>query len=100
MKKELRKKYPKDWKQLSTACKERANWHCEKCGIAHKTPRITYRGDLYPVYLVAAHISHDRDNPSPKLKAVCPSCHWRYFRQFGHRPAWIIARLRRQGRMK
>lgn len=96
----IAKEYGKDWKKRSYACKERAGWECEKCGIAHKTLRVTYKGDLKPVYLVAAHPFHDRRNPEAALKCVCPSCHWRYFRQFGHRPVFIIARLRAQGKMR
>ena len=96
----MRRNYPKEWKKLSTECKDRAGWKCEKCFVSHRALRLTYKGDLKPVYLVAAHINHDRHNPNPHLCCLCPSCHWRYYRQFGHRPVFIIARLRAQGKMK
>lgn len=28
-------KYPKNWKDIATAVKERANWTCEFCGVKH-----------------------------------------------------------------
>jgi hypothetical protein len=85
-----RKKYPKNWKALSTACKNRAGWKCERCNIAHRTLRLSYSGNLYPVYMQAAHVNHDPHNPNPTLICVCPSCHWRYYRNVGHMPVWMF----------
>jgi len=86
-----RRKYPKDWKQLSTACKERAGWCCERCGVAHGTMRTSWwTGREWPVYLQAAHVKHDPHNQSPELVAVCPACHWRYFRRPGQRAVWVM----------
>jgi hypothetical protein len=87
--------YPKNWKKLALACKERANWHCEKCNVKHKSMRLSYSGNLYPVYLAAAHKNHDRSNPNPVLICLCPTCHWKH-RQKGHRPTFIIERLKLQ----
>lgn len=71
--------YPHNWDELAWACKERAGWQCEHCGVAHGTPVVSERtGVVYTVYLAAAHLDHDPWNPAPRLAALCPSCHGRY----------------------
>jgi hypothetical protein len=71
--------YPKNWKKLALACKELAGWQCEFCGIKQGRRRKSHRtGKLYRVFLAAAHLDHDPHNPSPRLAALCPSCHGRY----------------------
>lgn len=91
-----RRKYPRNWRELARECKERANWRCEKCGIAHGTPRLSlWTGNLWPVYLQAAHVNHDQESEAPELVAVCPRCHWHYYRkQRGQLPAWWIEKLK------
>jgi|SRR6266478_5420591 len=73
-KRSKRKRYPKNWKQLATECKQQAGWICEHCGEAHLTRKISKRtGQEYPLYLHAAHVG--RYTANPKLKALCPCCH-------------------------
>lgn len=91
-----RRNYPKDWKHRARACKERAGWHCEKCGYPHGKLRLSWSGRLWPVYLQAAHVRHDPENIEAELVAVCPACHWRYYRKPGQRPRWMIERLKHQ----
>lgn len=75
------KRYPRNWKELARACKERAGWLCEQCGIAHGTERIgRTRGNFYHVRLAAAHLDHDTENPNPRLMAMCEVCHIQYDR--------------------
>jgi hypothetical protein len=77
-----RYRYPLTWEQLAYAAKERAGWMCEECLIPHgaivRSPRT---GNPYVVYLQAAHVNHDHENDYPLLKAVCPTCHARYYRK-------------------
>jgi|SRR5579875_2289068 hypothetical protein len=71
--------YPANWYALAQACKERAGWRCEFCGVPQGAQAISRRtGVVYPVYLAAAHVDHDPWNPMPRLVALCPSCHGRY----------------------
>ena len=72
-------RYPRNWRELAIACKERANWHCEECGVTQKTERISHRtGAVYSVFLHAAHMKlHDTQNHQPELQALCPTCHGR-----------------------
>jgi hypothetical protein len=74
--------YPPTWQQLAQEAKERAGWMCEMCMVPHgaivRSPRT---GNPYVIYLQAAHVNHDHDNPYPELKAVCPICHARYYRK-------------------
>ena len=82
--------YPDNWEQLAYACKEQAGWCCEHCGIAHGDTAISERtGVVYTVYLAAAHLDHDPWNPSPRLAALCPSCHGSYDFSWEQRQRWI-----------
>lgn len=76
-----RERYPANWKELAEACKQRADWKCEQCGIANGTELIgRKRGNRYKVRLTAAHLDHDPENPEPRLIALCEACHLRYDR--------------------
>lgn len=68
--------YPKNWRQISNATRERANYRCEHCGAAHRWFHpIT--GSV--VFLQAAHMDHDVKNCSNEnLKALCQRCHLIY----------------------
>ena len=82
--------YPSNWEELASACKERAGWRCEWCGIAHGAMAISERsGVVYVVYLAAAHLDHDPWNPSPRLAALCPSCHGAYDFSWQQRQRWL-----------
>jgi hypothetical protein len=73
--------YPPNWDELKIACKERANWQCEECGVkegAIKWSRHSRR--QYIVYLHAAHTDDDPGNSIPTLVCLCPSCHMRHDR--------------------
>lgn len=74
-------RYPANWQDLTLACKEKAGWKCERCGVANGTQRIgKKRGTVYTVRLAAAHLDHDPENPDPRLIALCEVCHLRYDR--------------------
>src|SRR5206468_10736534 len=89
------KRYPRNWKQLATECKDLAGWRCSKCGVKHGTlRRSVWTGRVYPVWLQAAHPQHDPENENPELVCVCPSCHFHYFKKPGVRPAWIIEKIK------
>ena len=89
-----RKKYPKHWKALAVACKARARWRCEHCGIPQGHERVSpYTGNWYRVALHAAHLDHDPENPCPRLRALCPSCHGRYDFQCGQRRRWLALEM-------
>jgi hypothetical protein len=82
--------YPPNWEQLAWECKERAGWRCEHCGVPHGTLTVSMRtGRVYTLYLAAAHLDHDPWNPSPRLAALCPSCHGRYDWQDYERKCWL-----------
>ncbi len=73
-KRRKKRRYPKYWKKVATACKNRAEWKCEECQEAHLTIKISKRtGQVYTMYLHAAHVG--RYTARPRLKALCPSCH-------------------------
>ena len=65
-------RYPRNWQKLAYACKERANWQCEGCGVTQRTQRISKRtGAVYSVFLHAAHTKlHDTNNILPVLPAM------------------------------
>lgn len=74
-------RYPENWLELAQECKDKAGWKCEECGIEHDTVLLgKKRGNIYKVKLTAAHLDHDPENPNPRLKALCQSCHLKYDR--------------------
>jgi len=92
-----RKRYGKDWKKRTRACKERAGWQCRECGVKHGTLRVSvWTGREWPVYLQAAHVNHDPENELAELAIVCPKCHWHFYRRPGQPAAWVIERLKHQ----
>ncbi len=98
-----RDRYPRTWKRLASEAKERAGWVCEDCQVMHGTLVCSPRtGNRYIIYLQAAHLDHDPCNEHPELRAVCPSCHARYYRRPRYRPVspLICTRLRSWGRQQ
>ncbi len=74
--------YPSDWKLQAIACLTRAGYRCEDCGTPHGVLRVGKKSKSpYIVYLHAAHINHDPENPQAVLKALCPACHMKHDRQ-------------------
>lgn len=74
--------YPADWKLRAAAWLARAGYRCEACGIAHGVLRVGKRSKSpYIVYLHAAHINHEPENPQAELRALCPSCHMKHDRR-------------------
>ncbi len=85
-----RELYPHNWEELARACKERAGWCCELCGIAHGMLAVSERtGVVYVVYLAAAHLDHDPWNLRPRLAALCPKCHGQYDWSWQERRRWL-----------
>ena len=77
-----RARYPKDWKAISLAIRERARWRCEgspafpDCQAENAAPHPV-TGSL--VVLTVAHLDHTPENCEPdNLKAMCQRCHLTY----------------------
>ena len=83
MRKEL---YNERFEEEKLACKERAGWQCEAI-LPWTGKRCPTRGgdELWSrrskrkwiVYLHAAHLNNDPENPNAELICLCPSCHMR-----------------------
>jgi hypothetical protein len=88
--------YPRDWDRLARACKERAGWRCEECGIAHNAGMIDpLTGEVKRAKICAAHLDHDIWNPRPRLRALCRSCHARYDYSQRERARWLALERQR-----
>jgi hypothetical protein len=88
--------YPPEWKQLSRACRERADFRCQICGIRQGMERISKRGNPYKVTLQACHKDHaQRSNPEAELLCLCAICHWWF--DFEH---WQLEIERRIARLQ
>ena len=73
-----RHRYPENWPVISRACKDRANWHCEHCGVIHGALCIgTVHGKEYKTAIAACHPNNDPENPNAELLALCKACHMR-----------------------
>lgn len=92
---EMRNQYPKEWKAISIACKERAGWVCEWCGAVHGQPHHE-TGSL--VVLTTAHLNHKPFDCRPEnLRALCQKCHLAYDRPVHARMA-SRSRARKAGK--
>ena len=91
IKPENKARYPKDWKTISAAIRERAGGRCEcegECGLHRTTPGprrcIERHGEPAKwakgkVILTVAHLNHTPEDCAPSnLKAMCQRCHLRY----------------------
>ena len=86
-------RYPKNWKEISLAIRERSGGRCEclgECRLDHREvgetlyrcferngeKARTFRGK---VVFTVAHLDHQPENCAPEnLKAMCQRCHLRY----------------------
>lgn len=82
IKKENRKLYGPNWKQISHNIRfGRARGRCEHCGVLHGQRRLFGRKHSV-VILTTAHLDQDPTNNSAiNLKALCQECHLEYDRQ-------------------
>jgi len=69
--------YPPNWEAMALAAKEKANWCCEWCGVAHGTERTSLKGNPYKVFLTVHHPDGDTENPNARIVALCQTCHLR-----------------------
>jgi hypothetical protein len=98
---ENRDRYPKDWKAISLAIKQRAIWTCEcsgECGRGHvgrcgaEQGATTKSGGK--VILTTAHLDHQPENCDPQnLKAMCQACHLHYDREHHAQTAYRTRRV-------
>ena len=75
---ENRKRYPKNWKQIRQQILERANNHCEMCGVENHSEYVRKSdGKRIRHVLTIAHIYDERpENCDPSnLMALCCFCH-------------------------
>lgn len=71
-----RHRYPPNWPEMALACKVRAVWQCEHCGVEHGALCIgTVHGKEYKTAIAACHPNNDTDNPNAVLLALCKACH-------------------------
>lgn len=84
--------YPENWKEISLAIRQRANWRCEVCCKSCRRPgesleifasRAGLSAELHQNpqrwCLTVAHLNHEPSDCSPEnLKAMCAPCHLKY----------------------
>ena len=98
---ENKKRYPRDWKAISRAIKDRAGWRCEcrgecgrgpehagedlRCPNAHNTPALNFG---FNVVITTAHLDHVPENcGDDNLRAMCQCCHLAYDREHHQKTA-------------
>ena len=60
--------YPKNWKQIATAVKNKAHWNCVRCNAPHHVAT----GHVLTVH----HLDGDKSNCEEwNLAALCQRCH-------------------------
>jgi 5-methylcytosine-specific restriction endonuclease McrA len=90
--------YPKNWKQIRKSILERANNHCEFCGVENyaegyrdsegkfvESYGMQQEADaldgekIIKIVLTIAHLDHNPQNCYPEnLRALCQKCHLNY----------------------
>ncbi len=74
------RKYPSNWKEITRALKESANWRCSCCGkrcykpgeIPEDLTRSQWTANILQVH----HRNHDpSENELWNLQCVCAACH-------------------------
>ena len=61
--------YPRNWRSIAQACKERAGWSCVRCGVRLADPGVRH-------LLHAHHRDADpSNNARSNLAALCVVCH-------------------------
>ena len=108
IKPENKGRYPKDWKRISAAIRDRAEGRCEcagECGLHRTTPGprrcVERHGEPAKwakgnVVLTVAHLDHQPENCAPEnLKAMCQRCHLRYDHQHHMKNAHATRRSRK-----
>jgi len=88
IKPENKGRYPKDWRTISLAIRDRAEWRCEcegECGRGKHYGRCPNKQNepafdsLKNVILTVSHLDHQPENCDPSnLKAMCQACHLAY----------------------
>lgn len=76
--KELKARYPKNWKEIRNSILKRANNRCEICGVLNHSEYIRKKdGKKIRHVLTIAHMyDHNPENCDPaNLKALCCFCH-------------------------
>lgn len=105
IKPENKARYPRDWKAISKAIRERSGGRCEcegECGL-HRTnpgPRRCVERHGEPakwakgmVILTVAHLNHQPEDCRPEnLRAMCQRCHLRYDHDHHQRNAYETRR--------
>lgn len=97
---ENRKRYPKDWKAISAAIRERAGNRCE--GSPDFPECRAENGQAHPVtgsrvVLTVAHLDHTPENCEPEnLRAMCQRCHLNYDKEHHAETAYTTRKLRAQ----
>lgn len=93
---ENKARYPKDWKRIADAIRERAGNRCEGSPAypdcrAHNRQPHPVTGSL--VVLTVAHLDHTPENCEPQnLKAMCQRCHLTYDAEHHKRTAYATRR--------
>lgn len=97
-----RRRYPRNWKAIAHACKERAGWCCQgspafpDCRAAHKQPHPVTGSR---VILTAAHLDHMPEHCADEnLRAWCQRCHLRYDQE--HHARNVSATAARKRRLR
>jgi len=73
--------YAGNYPQRARECIAEAGGRCEMCGVRQGTWKRAKRShEFYIVYLHAAHVHHDPQNPCAELRALCPACHMKHDR--------------------
>lgn len=94
-------KYPKNWKQISLAIRERAGWQCELCKAEHRKKHpITKKEVILTVHHIEWLKNPVENNSYPNLIALCQPCHNRLDQGMRQRNAKATRERKKQDALK
>lgn len=69
-------RYPIDWRDVSLAVRDAADWQCMNCGTQCRRPGEPF--DTHKRTLTVAHWNHDNESDEVFVVALCAPCHLRH----------------------
>ena len=68
--------YAKNFRSRRKALLKKANNQCERCGVPNRSFAFNREGEVYIIYLHAAHVFREqKGDPDALLVLLCPKCH-------------------------
>jgi hypothetical protein len=84
------KLYARNFRRRAKKCIKDGGGCCLRCGVRHRSFAFNAEGEIYILYLHAAHVfKNEKVDPNALLIPLCPRCHYYYDHPRGDTPEGI-----------